>query len=394
MKITIFTENFIGYRKHAIGGEKIFGGGEVLLNEYGRLLVDRGDDVTVVQMGTEEAAYTFSGMKIVQLRVPQLAKLSKVGLVRRWHWGGIWLDSRWSDSDWLHFHHHFLAFPHFSKKSSLQTVTGFSHGVDWDVDDVYRTASMRNLKERFSFYLLKQVSLRNAQVFDRFWCNDRYFANYITLNRPDLRRRLWHIPNFADTDVFHPKVVPSAELLQRANGRAVVLLPKMPSRDRGTDIALRAMKDARLRGVLLAIVGDSDATDLFKRMAGELGVCDRVWFAGHRDHYKELPSLYAAANCVIIPSPWREATALALLESLSCGRPTVCSNIGGMPEVAIDDWNALVRFADPSEFASAIHLLLEDHQLAQRLSLNARAWVSEHFALKQWKLKAEKFFTK
>ena len=81
----------------------------------------------------------------------------------------------------------------------------------------------------------------------------------------------------------------------------------------------------------LAFVGDGPAARALRTRAGELGVADRVLFAGARAH-DELPAWMHAASLLCLPSH-NEGVPNVVLEAMACGIPVVASNVGGIPEV-------------------------------------------------------------
>lgn len=390
MNINIVCENFWNYRNL---GQKIFSGGEVLLYEYASRLVEKGHKVTVIQCGPDNASVNFNGINIRQIKTPDLRLIQRAGLVRRWHWAWIFLRKHIDkDADWVHFHHLFIAFPWKSWKG---ITTGLSHGIDWDVTDTYRNLSLKNIRDRLSFWLLRYVTKRCIKIFDKVWSNDQYFMHWVMSTSPELRGRLVHIPNFADIEYFHGTVKKDESITTRFRGKKIVLLPKLPSFDRGTDIAIRAIKMLDMHDVVLIIAGDSSETDFFKKYAIDRGLhSDQVCFLGHKDHFLELPGLYAAADVVIIPSPWREATAISMLEGMAMEKPVIVTNTGGMTEVAIDRFNALVINPVDMELADAIKTVIENPDLASYISKNASSWIRQFYTKEIWHRRVSAFFEK
>jgi glycosyltransferase involved in cell wall biosynthesis len=85
----------------------------------------------------------------------------------------------------------------------------------------------------------------------------------------------------------------------------------------------------------------------------------------------ELDALYRSAAAFIYPALY-EGFGLPVLEAMSRGVPTICSNTSSLPEVAGDA--ALgVNPASVREIASAIEVLLTDPALMQRLAERGRA---------------------
>ncbi|RLC74447.1 MAG: hypothetical protein DRI61_16600, partial [Chloroflexi bacterium] len=69
-----------------------------------------------------------------------------------------------------------------------------------------------------------------------------------------------------------------------------------------------------------------------------------------------------------------------VLESMSCGRPVVATDVGGVRE-ALEGFGVLVPPRDPQALADGIVQLLEDDELRHRLGRLAREEVLAKFRL-------------
>jgi glycosyltransferase involved in cell wall biosynthesis len=69
-----------------------------------------------------------------------------------------------------------------------------------------------------------------------------------------------------------------------------------------------------------------------------------------------------------------------VVEAMACGRPTVCTNVGGVAE-AVGDTGIVVPPRDHAAVAEACVRLLRDGELRRRLGAAAHARVIEHFTL-------------
>jgi glycosyltransferase involved in cell wall biosynthesis len=395
MNITIVTENFIYYRSKTT---PLFGGAEILLYEQAKLLTSLGHKVTVIQygsalngMGNKDELTTFEGIEVRQLKVPESRMLSRMGLHRRLHWGGMyWRGAVDSNTDRVHFHYYYLAFP--CRKKWPWATSGCSHGINWDDPGYYRNLSLKSVRDRFSYDLMKRITRSCVGHLDKTWANDWFFIHHIMSTAPHLRDRLVHIPNYVDTDLFSPETTPSEEIRARFPGKKIILLPKMPSITRGTDIALDALQMLNDKDVCLVVVGDSSEIDYFRKLADKMNLTSQTWFTGHKDHDREMPAIYSAADIVIIPSPSQEATAISMLEGLAMRKPMVIANIGGLTEVAMDGFNSLVRRPDAQEFSNALRRLLADDRLAQELSDNAHDWMKRYYNKDIWTERIRRFY--
>ena len=82
----------------------------------------------------------------------------------------------------------------------------------------------------------------------------------------------------------------------------------------------------------LLMIGDGPDRTVAEWMAREKGVADDVIFLGKQNQVHDLLN---CADLLLLPSEM-ESFGLAALEAMACGVPSVCSRIGGVPEVVRD----------------------------------------------------------
>jgi glycosyltransferase involved in cell wall biosynthesis len=74
-----------------------------------------------------------------------------------------------------------------------------------------------------------------------------------------------------------------------------------------------------------------------------------------------------AADAVVMPSRW-EGLPLTALEALASGTPLVATSVRGLRELVTDGENALLVPEEPDAVADALRRVLDDRELAARLS--------------------------
>jgi glycosyltransferase involved in cell wall biosynthesis len=113
-------------------------------------------------------------------------------------------------------------------------------------------------------------------------------------------------------------------------------------------------------------------------LATELGVADAVVFEGR---VPDIRDAYAAGSVVMLSSI-SEGFPFTLIEAMSCARPTVSTDVGGVRE-AVGDTGLVVPPREPKAMAAAALELLRDP--ARRLAMGeaARLRVIEQFTLRQ-----------
>lgn len=191
-----------------------------------------------------------------------------------------------------------------------------------------------------------------------------------------------YLPNAVDCDYWMPAV-------PEAVRDHSILVPRMLVPKNGVEFAIRSMKPllAAVPRASMKIAGDGPLRDSLASLAQEVGR-GRVRFLGEVPR-SEMRKLYQDAGVVLIPSipvsGLEEATSIATIEAMACGRPVVASNIGGLPELIRDGENGfLVPPKDPAALAKAASNLMEDPALARRLGARARQTALDSFSVPSW----------
>lgn len=135
-----------------------------------------------------------------------------------------------------------------------------------------------------------------------------------------------------------------------------------------------AVRVPRIRAL---VVGDGPLRAETEARARELGLEERVLFAGLRT---DVQDLLAGMEALVFSSE-REGLSIAMLEGMAAGVPIVATRVGGTPELVEDGHSGvLVPAHAPAELASAIAGVLEDGALAAALARGARETIAGRFS--------------
>lgn len=142
-------------------------------------------------------------------------------------------------------------------------------------------------------------------------------------------------------------------------------------------VLLRA--DVRCR-----LIGDGPLAGELHALRERLNLAERVSLEGARTQHEVVEALMQAAvfaaPCTVADDGDRDGLPTVLIEAMALGTPCVSTPVTGIAELVRDgDTGLLVPERAPSQLAAAMNRLLDDPQLARRLSQRARERIEREF---------------
>ena len=140
-----------------------------------------------------------------------------------------------------------------------------------------------------------------------------------------------------------------------------------------------AMPRLRHRDARLVIVGDGPQRAALEAQVAQLGLGERVLFAGQRT---DVARWLAALDVFVLPSYANEGVPQALLQAMLVGVPCVTTDAGAIPEIARHGETAcIVPREDAAALAAAIDGVLDDPAASAAIAERARAFVLPRFGI-------------
>ncbi len=177
----------------------------------------------------------------------------------------------------------------------------------------------------------------------------------------------WLLPNIVDVDRYRPR-----DQRRALSAHVVVTRNLEPLYDNTSAIRAFAQVAARKPGATMTIAGSGPQEAELKRLAADLGVAERVRFAGGLDR-DQVAQLLQGADVNLNPS-LVDNMPNSVLEALAAGVPVVSTKVGRVPIIVEHERTALlVPAQDPAAMAEALLRLLDDAALWARLADNGLA---------------------
>jgi phosphatidylinositol alpha-1,6-mannosyltransferase len=224
----------------------------------------------------------------------------------------------------------------------------------------------------------KQALLGAASI----WTVSRYSGDRLSEVNQIPREKIQVVSCVVDTERFTPGEK-SQELVDRyglAGKQVLLTVARLWSGDiyKGVDITIRALPAiaAQFPDVKYLVIGRGDDQPRLAALAQELGVSDRVVFAGFVPT-ADLPDHYRLADAYVMPS--QEGFGIVYLEAMACGVPVLAGDSDGSADPLQDGrlgWQ--VPHRDPEAVARAcIEILQEGNSLDLQPQRSQGAWLRQ-----------------
>ena len=299
------------------------GGLDRYVYELTHQLAASQDRVELCGVGLPETESN-SGVKLTNLAEPEHRLWKRLWLIR-----SKFLQRNSTKTDAINLHFALYSFPLLQVLPRGVPVTFSFHGP-WALES-------------------KQEGSGKLTVFVKHWVEDRVYHRcdrFIVLSKAfgDILHQEYQVP-WSKIHVIPGGVDLSRFQLNRSRpvarsqmgwpqNRPILFTARRLVHRVGLDKLLMAiaMIKPQIPDIWLAIAGKGPLQAVLEQQATDLRLNDNVKFLGFLPD-DQLPIAYQAADLSVMPSQSLEGFGLAVLESLACGTPALCTSVGGMPEI-------------------------------------------------------------
>jgi len=182
------------------------------------------------------------------------------------------------------------------------------------------------------------------------------------LPRPNaVRDRIYMLPHGMDTDLFSPEIgwdSPARLTEDQENPSILFLANVIPRKGIFTLIEAFSLVAKEMPNAILRIAGDGSALPEVKHRVDGLTCASRIEFLGRQER-ATAPYLYRKSSIYCLPSNG-EPYATTVLEAMSCAKPVVVTDAGGLPYMVHEAGGKRVPVGDPVLLANALLDLLRN----------------------------------
>ncbi|MEC4819026.1 MAG: glycosyltransferase family 4 protein [Scytonema sp. PMC 1069.18] len=349
------------------------GGLERYIYDLTQKLVAYGDRIELCGVGLPDNEPN-SPIKLTNLASPDTPIWKRLWLIRQ-----NFQKTRCGKPDAVNLHFALYSFPILDLLPKEVPITYNFHGP-WAFE------SKQEANERKISVFLKQwlIEQRTYNHCDRFIVLSKAFGNILHQEYQIPWDKIHIIPGGVDPTRFQPSLSPQEARIKLGwpCDRPIIFTSRRLVHRVGIDKLLSAVAEIkpRIPDIWLAIAGRGPIQETLQQQAHELGLDNHVKFLGFLPD-GDLPIAYQAANLSVMPSQSFEGFGLAIVESLACGTPVVCTPVGGMPEILqpfspelITDSTEVAAIADKLEQVLLGKVTAPSREACRQYAINKFDW--------------------
>ena len=244
------------------------------------------------------------------------------------------------------------------------------HGIWWDYPGHDLSNGAENIAKEYFRRMFYGLTAPDKVV-----AVDTNVRNVVASRMASQVNKIRYVPNFADTQLYHP-----AEA--RTWDRPRVLYPRRLTSLRGSNEVLALARE--MPEVDFWFVGRGDSPSHEEQMKQILGSYPNItwqWVP-----FNEMPELYRQTDVVILPGRAAEGTSLSCVEAMASGLPVVATTVGGLPNMVIDGYNGFLAEPQLPYIRDALKRVLDMKDRGAAMGKVGRD-MSAAFDVEVWKRK-------
>ncbi len=259
-------------------------------------------------------------------------------------------------------------------KNNFNRSIAIQHGISWD-----KPASHNNVFGFLKSLLNHQKYLGYIRHCRNLVCVDHNFINwYRTYRNFPSTTQAQVIMNFSADAITQQQL---AQKWQQPLTTPSLLIARRFVDYRGILLAIAVVQKLLLKHPALKVTfaGEGPLETEIKAAFDnqpQVSICRYSPADAMQIHYQH--------DLVLLPSIGSEGTSLSLAEAMAAGCAVVSTNVGGLSNMIIDQFNGLIGMPDADTLTSQLEYCLQNPTAAKRLAFQAHATATSSLSLARW----------
>lgn len=262
----------------------------------------------------------------------------------------------------------------------VEHAIAIQHGIGWDIEGDEPCSRLKNIIHSLRQFRRSLIRTKCASNVGKMICVD---YNYVNWYRTQI---LYHemdyqvIPNFTGIPVENSSKFETDTTIKIIFARRLV-------KYRGTRLFADAVERllGEFKNLQVTFAGDGPEEEYLKN---KFKSNTNVSFITYNS--EESLCIHKDKHIAVIPTVGSEGTSLSLLEAMASTCAVICTNVGGMTNIVIDNLNGIMINPEVEQLYLALKKMIEDAEYRKRLAREAYHTVQEGFSFEVWKEKWKK----
>lgn len=240
-----------------------------------------------------------------------------------------------------------------------------SHGITWDIPRANADINdLKSITETFD----TMVSVDTSTIS---WFRST-FSHHLAMKK----NKFEYVPNYVDTNKYVP--------INKNRDNIKITFPRRCSEERGVwlfaDVVPKLIQ--KFSNIEIEFVGFIHTKDVEEKISELISKYPKN--VSHRVvEQDKMYEVYQNTDISVIPTLYSEGTSLSCLEAMACGNTVIATNVGGLPNLIINNYNGKLINPDEESLYNALTEVIENESLRKYLSQNAVS-VANAFSKKDW----------
>lgn len=357
-KVFILCQRYFDYEGDTI----TIGGIQSYISMLIPVVKEIGMDVIIYQYATKDFKKDHDGCKVIGVNNYKFNSRKRNALL----YNSVMKEFRRGEDILL------FATDSIIQKNDVDDSICIQHGITWDINHDPPLKPLKN--HLYVFYSAIRAFRRVRQVgkVKQMVCVDYNFVNWYRTQ----------VANIESTITVIPNCTLIAPVFKKTNETINIIFARRFVKYRGTHLFARVCKRIIDNGysVNFTFAGNGPDEDFLKKTFENYPQVDFIQYRSD-----ESLDIHKNMHIAVVPTIGSEGTSLSLLEAMSAQCAVIATNVGGMTNILVDEYNGLIVNPDEDKLYEATIRLIEDLSLRQRLADNAYDTVKNAFSYEVWK---------
>jgi glycosyltransferase involved in cell wall biosynthesis len=272
----------------------------------------------------------------------------------------------------------------YSLKQSQYKSINIQHGIGFDTEAVDSKSKRFIVDSKFVpiyKFLQRWMARKYIKAGDRVVCVDYNFKNWIRTYISKGKNRFVVIPNFSKIKF---KIINN----KLNNNRIKIVISRRFVKRRGIDLAIDCAKKvlAKNSNVHFTFAGSGNQINIIEKL--KTIYPNNITITSYSQ--EQSLDFHRDFHIAMVPSIGSEGTSLSLLEAMSVGCLVICTDIGGMSNIVLDNHNGFIVAPVEKELSGALLKVITSFDSYDYIRINAMKTIENTFNYKLWASKGIK----